>query len=104
MSNIVTAPLVLATDNSGHLRYLYQLSAVPEDIPAKEVARLTELGLIGDPDHPLAIAANPGAIGIDASATESGLVEMQGTDPASVRLPDRTVDEKPPDRRVTRRN
>ncbi len=101
MSNIVTCALALAKDTSGNVRYLYQGAVVPEDITPGEVERLSELHLIADPDHPLVVALNAGAIGVDGSATASGQVEFQGTDPGSVRLAER-AEEKPAPRQNRR--
>lgn len=66
MGRIVTGALAVMTDANGRSRYVYQGSPVPDDIPAAEVERLAELGLIGDeeptrPDESAPADSDPSA-------------------------------------------
>lgn len=47
MALTVTAPLVIITDSVGKLRYYYEGTVLPDDLPAKEIERLREAGMVG---------------------------------------------------------
>ena len=44
---VVTGALAIVKEADGKVKYLYRGASVPESLPAEEVGRLTELGLIG---------------------------------------------------------
>lgn len=47
MGNVVTGPLAVVRDGAGKLRYYYQGTTLPADLPGDEVGRLVDVGLVG---------------------------------------------------------
>lgn len=52
MTYLVTGALAVLRDDLGKLRYCYQGAVVPESIPATDLNRFVELGLIKKLDEP----------------------------------------------------
>lgn len=46
MAHVVTGPLAVIRDDAGKLRYYYQGTQLPADLPEGEVARLVDRGLV----------------------------------------------------------
>jgi hypothetical protein len=49
-AHVVTAPLIITKREDGSDLYLYEGAELPDFIEAEEVKRLTDLGLVGDPE------------------------------------------------------
>lgn len=51
MAHVVTGPLVIAKTAANELIYLYKDAPIPDDVPADEVQRLVDTGLVAKVDE-----------------------------------------------------
>jgi hypothetical protein len=61
MAHIVTAPLVISKKEDGSDLYLYDGAELPAHVPADEVKRLTDLGMVDKVDGRSSKSGKPSA-------------------------------------------
>lgn len=66
MAHLVSGPLAVVRDDTGKLRYYYQGTVLPEDLPAAEVDRLVDIGLVEEFEL------------VEGTVTDVGLQDIEG--------------------------
>ena len=66
----VTAAVAVVTDDAGKIRYYYQGAVLPSDLPAGELERLTDAGLLSTSEVIL-VAVDPASAGSNAGLDDT---------------------------------
>ena len=82
---IVTGPAVVVTDDAGKIRYYYQGAVLSADsLPAGELERLTDAGLLSTNDTVL-VAVDPATAAVGPSTTVSSSPALDPADAPTVK-------------------
>ena len=80
----VTGPAVVVTDEVGKVRYYYQGAVLPSDLPARELERLTDAGLLSTNDVVL-VAVDPATVAVGPSTSVSSSPALDPADAPTVK-------------------